>query len=189
MLSNQLSKLDGKSSNVAVCDGWWDRDVQGGWMEKEDEDKKDRQRRWGSDGDLGESASCRHSLSSSPGNFAVTSCHHLVTLCPRHPVTSPLSNRACQSVVMWPGSPLTFCFFNTRHREKGWGTGGRAVVSGHAYLPRSQAAINATGAADLWQRVILCAQHPLPPGHTNDIITKFQFLRMLAWVVEDVRWL
>lgn len=133
-----------------------------GW--RKDDDKRDRQRRWGSNSDLGESVSCRQSLSSSPGNFAVTSCHHLVTRCPQHPVTSPLSNRACQSVVMRPESPLTFCFFNTRYREKSWGTRGRAVVSGHAYLPGSQATTNATGAVDLWRHVILCAEPR--PGHS-----------------------
>lgn len=138
-----------------------------------------------------------HSLSSSPGNFSVTSCHHLVTLCPRHPVTSPLSNRACQSIVMWPGSPLTFCFFNTRYREKSWSTGGRAVVSGHAYLPRSQATINATWPVDLWQSVILCVQTPFPLAITNRTnrldkhtqmlsLQKFQFLHVFVWVIQDM---
>lgn len=167
-----------------------------GW--RKDDDKKDRQRRWESNGDLGELVRCRHSLSSSPGNFAVTSCHHLVTLCPQHPVTSPLSNRACQSVVMWSGSPLTLCFFNTRYREKSWGTRGRTVVSGHACLPRSQADTNATGAVDLWQSVILCAvQNPHPttpwPLLTELIdwtqmlsLLKFEFLSMPVWMLEAV---
>lgn len=154
-----------------------------GW--RKDDDKKDRQRRWESNADLGELVRCRHSLSSSPGNFAVTSCHHLVTLCPQHPVTSPLSNRACQSVVMWPGSPLTLCFFNTRYREKSWGTRGRAVVSGHACLPRSQADTNATGAVDLWQCVILCAvQNPHPPPHPLAIANRANSLDTNAIATE-----
>lgn len=111
--------------------------------------------------DSGESVRCRHSPPSSPGNFSVTSCHHLVTPRPCHPVTYPLSNQACQPIVMQPGSPLTFCFFHTRYGEKSRGAGGRAAVSGHAYHPRSQAtAINATGAADLWGCVILWVRYP-----------------------------
>lgn len=95
----------------------------------------EEEREWS---DSGESVRCRHSPPSSPGNFSVTSCHHLVTPRPCHPVTYPLSNWACQPIVVHPGSPLTLCFFHTRHREKSQGSGGRAVVSGHCYHPRSQ---------------------------------------------------
>ncbi|KAL7405718.1 hypothetical protein ABVT39_006178 [Epinephelus coioides] len=78
---------------------------------------------------------------------------HAITLSPHVRATLspiPLATEPVSPVLMRPGSPLTFCFFHTRYREKSQGTGGRAVVSGHAYHPRSQAAdINATGAIDL----------------------------------------
>lgn len=135
------------------------------WMDRErmtvrKTDKEEERER----SDSGELVRCHHSPPSSPGNFSVTSCHHPVTPRPCHPVTYPLSNWACQPIVMRPGSPLTFCFFHTRYREKSRGTGGRAVVSGHAYHHRSQATdINATGAADLWGCVILWPHYPLTP--------------------------
>lgn len=158
-----LSRWSKKGSKV-----WWS--VTGGATKtwevdrwRTDDSKKDGQRRRGTKHDAVELVRCRHSPLSSPGNFSVTSCHHLVAPCPCHLVTYPLSNWACQPVVMRPGSPLTFCFFHTRYRGKRRGMGGRAVMSGHAYHPRSQATdINATGAYDLWGFVISSVSPPAP---------------------------
>ena len=135
---------------------------------REGDSKKDRQRRRKRKRGSVESVRCRHSPPCSPGNFSVTSCHHLVTRRPCHPVTYPLSNWGCQPVVMRPDSPLTSCFFHTRYREKSRGTGGRAAMSGHAYHLRSQASdINVTGARDLWGGVILWVHYPPVSPVTN----------------------
>ena len=114
--SNKLSKLDRKSSNVAVCDGWRDRCARwkdGERMTIKKTDKEDERvtviwvsRQFPSLTFILTWKLCCH-LMPSP-------CHPMSVA----PVTSPLSNRPCQSVVMHLGSPLTLCFFNTRYREK-----------------------------------------------------------------------
>ena len=103
---------------VTECDCWWDPDVrggrvEGGWQE-EGQTKKKR-----------ENGAIRVSRSDAvthlPPHLVTFLSPHAITLSPPrpcHPVTYPLSNWACQPVVMRAGSPLTFCFLSYTLQRK-----------------------------------------------------------------------